>query len=247
MAVVFVLGATGGIGAATARVLRDAGHVVVVGGRDPERTAALGASLDAPAVVVDATDSASVDAAVARVVAEHGRIDGAVSCVGTLLLKAAHHTKDDEWTQTLTVHATSAFFLLRAAVRVMQTQEGGGSIVLTSSAAAQIGLANHEAVAAAKGAIEGLVRAAAASYAARGVRINAVAPGLVRTRLTERITNNPAALSSSLALHPLNRVGEPDDVARAIAFLVDPAQRFVTGQIVGVDGGLATLKTRSAG
>jgi len=118
--------------------------------------------------------------------------------------------------------------------------------VLVSSAAARIGLANHEAIAAAKGAIEGLVRSAAATYAARAVRVNAVAPGLVRSRLTERIVNNDKALAASLALHPLGRVGEPGDVARAIAFLVDPAQSFLTGQILGVDGGLADLKTRAS-
>lgn len=246
MAVVFLLGATGSIGAATARALRARGDTVVLAGRNADKVAALGAALDAPAVVVDALDSAAVDAAIAGVVAAHGRLDGAINCVGSLLLKPAHHTKDDEWAQTLALHASSSFFLLRAAARVMHTQAGGGSVVLVSSAAARIGLANHEAIAAAKGAIEGLVRAAAATYAARGVRINAVAPGLVRSGLTERITNNAAALAASLALHPVGHIGEPDDVARAIAFLVDPAQTFVTGQILGVDGGLADLKTRSA-
>lgn len=245
MAAVLVLGATGAIGGETARLLRRRGDQVLCAGRDAARLAALGGTLDAPTRVVDATDAASVDAAVQEAVDRFGRLDGVVNAVGSLLLKPAHHTRDDEWLQTLTTHATSSFYALRAAVRVMQTQEGGGSVVLVSSAAARIGLANHEAIAAAKGAIEGLVRSAAATYAARQIRVNAVAPGLVRSKLTERIVNNDAALKSSLALHPLGRVGEPDDVARAIAFLVDPAQSFITGQILGVDGGLADLKTRS--
>lgn len=245
MASVLVLGATGAIGGETVRLLRRRGDQVLAAGRDAARLAALAADVDVPTCVVDATDAASVDAAVQDAVARFGRLDGVVNAVGSLLLKPAHHTRDEEWLQTLTTHATSSFYALRAAVRVMQTQEGGGSIVLVSSAAARIGLANHEAIAAAKGAIEGLVRSAAATYAARQIRINAVAPGLVRSKLTERIVNNEAALKASLALHPLGRVGEPDDVARAIAFLVDPAQSFITGQILGVDGGLADLKTRS--
>ncbi|MBM4281509.1 MAG: SDR family oxidoreductase [Deltaproteobacteria bacterium] len=246
MAAVLVVGATGAIGSETVRVLRHRGDAVLCAGRDAGRLAALGAEVDAPTAVVDATDASAIDAAVQDAVARFGRLDGVVNAVGSLLLKPAHHTRDDEWLQTITTHATSSFYVLRAAVRVMQTQEGGGSVVLVSSAAARIGLANHEAIAAAKGAIEGLVRSAAATYAARAVRVNAVAPGLVRSRLTERIVNNDKALAASLALHPLGRVGEPGDVARAIAFLVDPAQSFLTGQILGVDGGLADLKTRAS-
>ena len=242
---VLVLGATGAIGGETVRLLRRRGDHVLCAGRDAGRLEAIGVEVDAPVRVVEATDAAAVDAAVQDAVDRFGRLDGVVNAVGSLLLKPAHHTRDDEWQQTLSTHATSSFYALRAAVRVMQTQEGGGSVVLVSSAAARVGLANHEAIAAAKGAIEGLVRAAAATYAARQIRVNAVAPGLVRSGLTARIVNNEAALKASLALHPLGRVGEPGDVARAIGFLVDPAQSFITGQILGVDGGLADLKTRS--
>jgi NAD(P)-dependent dehydrogenase (short-subunit alcohol dehydrogenase family) len=244
MSAVVVLGATGAIGSATARLLRQRGNHVLLVGRDEARLAALAAEIDAPSMIADATSSAAVEEAVTAAATRFGRIDGAVNCVGSLLLKPAHHTRDDEWATTLATHANSSFFLLRAAVKAMQAGGGGGSIVLVSSAAARIGLANHEAIAAAKGAIEGLVRSAAATYAARGIRVNAVAPGLVRSRLTERIVANDKALAASLALHPLGRIGEPDDVARAITFLLDPAQGFVTGQIIGVDGGLADLKTR---
>jgi NAD(P)-dependent dehydrogenase (short-subunit alcohol dehydrogenase family) len=116
--------------------------------------------------------------------------------------------------------------------------------VLVSSAAAQTGLANHEAIAAAKGGVIGLTRSAAASYARQGVRVNAVAPGLVRTKLTERLTSSPQAEQASLALHALGRLGEPDDVASAIGWLLDPVQSWVTGQVIGIDGGLGSVRAR---
>jgi NAD(P)-dependent dehydrogenase (short-subunit alcohol dehydrogenase family) len=123
-------------------------------------------------------------------------------------------------------------------------ESSGGAIVLVSTAAAAIGLANHEAIAAAKAGVEGLARSAAATYAARRIRVNCVAPGLVRSALTARITGNESALKASLAMHPLGRVGEPADVARALEFLLDPANDWITGQVLGVDGGLGMLKTR---
>jgi NAD(P)-dependent dehydrogenase (short-subunit alcohol dehydrogenase family) len=120
----------------------------------------------------------------------------------------------------------------------------GGSIVLVSSAAARVGLANHEAIAAAKAGVIGLALSAAATYAPRGIRVNCVAPGLVRTPLTSRITENEAALKGSLAMHALGRIGEASDVASAMEWLLDPAQAWVTGQVIGVDGGLASLRPR---
>jgi len=120
----------------------------------------------------------------------------------------------------------------------------GGSIVLASSVATKIGLVNHEAIAAAKGGINGLVLSAAATYASRNIRVNAVAPGLVRTPLAAKLTSNEASLKASMAMHPLGRIGEPDDVASAIAWLLDPKTTWVTGQILGIDGGLGSVRTR---
>jgi 3-oxoacyl-[acyl-carrier protein] reductase len=101
---------------------------------------------------------------------------------------------------------------------------------------------NHEAIAAAKSGIEGLVLSAAATYAAKKIRINAVAPGLVKTPLTERIWKNERSAEASLALHPLQRFGEPNDVAEAILFLASKENSWITGQVLGVDGGLGALK-----
>ena len=117
-------------------------------------------------------------------------------------------------------------------------------MVLLSSAAARIGLANHEAVAAAKAGVIGLTLSAAATYARARIRFNAVAPGLVRTPLSAGLLANELAAKASVAMHPLGRLGEPEDVARAICWLLDPHNDWVTGQVLGVDGGLADVKAR---
>lgn len=116
-----------------------------------------------------------------------------------------------------------------------------------STAAAHVGLANHEAISAAKAGIEGLARSAAATYAARGVRVNVVAPGPVRTPLSARITGSDAALQASLKLHPIGRIGEADNVAAAIAFPVDARNSWVTGQVWPVDGVMSTVRSIPTG
>ena len=173
----------------------------------------------------------------------HGQVDGVVNCAGSLLLKPAHLTSAEEWSETIETNLTSAFAVVRAAGRVMA---GGGSVVLLSSAAARIGLSNHEAIAAAKAGVIGLTLSAAATYSSRGLRVNAVAPGLVSTPMTKRITGNPNASKASAALHALGRLGEAEDVARMIAMLLDPRQSWITGQVFGVDGGLSTVRSRRA-
>lgn len=237
-----ILGAGGGIGSATARLLAERGARLIVAGRSPERLAAIAGETGGTPVSLDATDTSAVAAAVEQAVTDFGQVDGIANCVGSLLLKPAHITSDDEWDETIATNLRSAFAAVRAGARAMRA--GGGSIVLVSSAAAQLGLANHEAIAAAKGGINGLTLAAAASYASSGIRVNAVAPGLVRTPLTERLTANDKAEQASLSMHALGRLGEPKDVAAAIVFLLDPANSWITGQVVGVDGGLGTIRPR---
>ena len=116
--------------------------------------------------------------------------------------------------------------------------------MLLSSAAAAIGLPNHEAIAAAKAGVSGLARSAAATYAPYGIRVNAVSPGLVDTPMSRSITTNELARKASIAMHPLGRLGTADDIAEAICWLLTPQSAWVTGQVIGVDGGLATLKSR---
>ncbi len=238
-----VLGASGGIGSVLTRRLAGQGARLVLAARPSDRLRSLADAVSGHAFELDATQPEQVERCLARAVDLHGRVDGVCNCVGSLLLKPAHLTTDDEWAATLAINLTSAFATVRAGARAMLDR--GGSIVLVSSAAARVGLSNHEAIAAAKAGVIGLTLAAAATYAPRNVRVNCVAPGLVRTPLTARLTAHEASAKASTAMHPLGRLGEPGDVAAALEWLLSPTQSWVTGQAIGIDGGLADLRVRS--
>jgi NAD(P)-dependent dehydrogenase (short-subunit alcohol dehydrogenase family) len=240
---VLVIGGAGGIGSAVARQLVSAGSHVFLAGRSSESLQLLATELGCEWAQVEATDAASVDAVGEAASAALGGLTGVTNCVGSILLKPAHLTTPDDWQATLAANLSTAFHCVRMAGRMLKGT--GGSVVLLSSAAARIGLANHEAVAAAKAGVIGLTLSAAATYARARIRFNAVAPGLVRTPLAAGLLANELAEKASVAMHPLGRLGEPTDVARAICWLLDPQNDWVTGQVLGVDGGLADLKARS--
>lgn len=243
-----IVGATGGIGSELCRTLAACGASLFLGARDAAKLEDLALELrkDHRITVhgfpLDATNSEEVDLFFAKAVATFGSLQGATNLVGSIVLKPAHQTNDYEFNDTILLNLNTAFYVLRAAAKAMMGT--GGSIVLASSVASKIGLVNHEAIAAAKGGVNGLVLAAAATYAGKGIRVNAVAPALVRTPLAHKFTSNELVLKATAALHPLGRIGEPADVATAIAWLLDPATTWVTGQILSLDGGMSSVKLK---
>ena len=243
-----VFGAAGGIGSELCRQLADSGADLLLAGRSSEKLDALAVELIGwrpglyPTFACDATKSEQVEAVFEKAKAEFGDIAGTVNLCGSILLKPGHLTTDAELFETLATNLHTAFFVVRAAAKAMLST--GGSIVLASTVATKIGLTNHEAIAAAKGGVNGLVLSAAATYAPRNIRVNAVAPGLVKTPLAAKITGNELAMKASTAMHPLGRVGEPADVANVIAMLLNPKNAWITGQIIGVDGGLGSIRSK---
>ena len=241
--VMLVVGAAGGIGEALCRRLAAAGVKLVLAGRNEEKLSLLASAIGGDVVPLDARNFEAMNDVVKAAVERHGKLDGAVNLAGSIVLKPAHATSSVEFDELIATNLRTAFSLVRAAAPAMG-RSGGGSLVLMSSAAARIGLANHDALAAAKAGVIGLALSASATYASRDVRINVVAPGLVRTPLAARLVSNEASLKASEAMHALGRIGEPDDVASLIEYLLDPAHRWITGQVFGVDGGLGTVRAR---
>lgn len=238
---VLILGATGGIGRALAVDLRANGVTPLLAARREEGLRALGDELDAPWRVVDARDSAQVDALLAwadEAAAGAGSLCGVVHAVGSILLKPGHRTTDAEWSEVIAQNLSSAFYVVRAAAPRLSVR--GGAIVLFSSAVTRVGMVNHEAITAAKAGVEGLARASAATWAAKGVRVNVIAPGLVDTPLAAHLTRPGPSLDASVKMHPLGRIGRPDDLIPATrAALFSP---WMTAQVIAVDGGLSGLK-----
>ncbi|MDX2146861.1 MAG: SDR family oxidoreductase [Planctomycetota bacterium] len=250
---VLVIGATGGIGAALCRRMASRGWSIFMAARHEDSLRALEGSLresisrDAGAASIhwtalDATQPGAIESAADQALTQLGRIDAIVNLVGSILLKPAHQTTDAELDLTLRLNLFTAFACVRAAARTMRTS--GGSVVLMGTAAARAGLPNHEAIAAAKGAVAGLALSAAATYAPQNIRVNVVAPGLVDTPMASGITASEVALQASIAMHALGRIGNPREVASLIEWLVSSDASWVTGQIFGIDGGLASVRPR---
>ena len=244
MRVALVTGGASGIGRATAVMLAALGDQVAVADLDRDAAETVAAELGGGAIGigVDVTDPAQVDAMVARTVAELGRLDLAVNSAGVpSALAFVPDVSDELWALTIGVNLTGVFHSLRAEIPAM-LDSGGGAIVNIASAAGGMGVPGMSAYAASKAGVISLTRSAALEYARKGVRVNAVLPGTVRTPMLEGfVGGNEDALKAMGKTAPMGRLATPEEIAGTIVFLCSDAASYMTGHALAADGGaLAT-------
>ena len=237
---ILIYGAAGGIGAATARLLHARGHALHLVGRKAETLVPLAAELQAGHTIGDVTDSHLF----ARATQDAGEVlDGLVYAVGSINLKPLQRLTEADFLRDYTLNALGAALAVQAAAPVLRKSEQGASVVLFSSIAATQGFGFHASIGMAKGAVQGLTLALAAELAPR-IRVNAIAPSLTRTPLAAALLSNEQTAANIAALHPLPRLGTPEDVAQLAAFLIGPDSSWMTGQVLGLDGGRSTLRPK---
>lgn len=235
-----ITGASGGVAHALAQQLRADGWRLALAGRDRSRIES-----ESSDVVVE-TDVSTQDGAalaVERAAEAFDRPpDALVNCAGGIVIAALARTSEQQYRGCLAANLDTAFFLARAYAPMISKSDRGGSMVLFSSVAAGMGVGNHAAIAIAKGGVEALVRSLAADFSSGGLRVNAIAPGLMETPMTERMLSNDAARKQIAAQYPLGRHGEAEDAARLAAWLISDQSSWITGQIIGLDGGFSAVR-----
>jgi NAD(P)-dependent dehydrogenase (short-subunit alcohol dehydrogenase family) len=235
---VLVTGASGGIGRELARLLTERGWRVAAVGRDLARLSDVPAELR---IAADVTTPEGATQALAAAQAGFGEAPSALAhAVGSTLIAPLARTRAEAFRDVMRVNLDSAFFTLQAWVAARAGQ--AGAAVFASSVVARIGVANHEAIAAAKGGVEALVRAAAATHAAQGLRVNAVAPGMTDTPMTAGMLRLPAMRDAAARQYPLGGVQAAGDVAGVMAWLLGPEAARLTGQVIAVDGGFTAIR-----
>ncbi len=255
--VALVTGARGGIGAELVARLRSAGHRVAAVGRD---AATLGTVSADAHLAFDTTTPEGAAAAIAACRTELGATPTWLAhCVGSTLIAPLHRTTALQYRELMRVNLDSAVYMLQAWIEAMRAGgDGGGSgspvsgsgridgiggaAVFASSVVARIGVANHEAIAAAKGGVEALVRSAAATYAPLRLRVNAVAPGMTETPMTASMLRVEAMREGAGKQYPLGGVQTAAQVADAMAWLLSDGAARITGQVIAVDGGFTTVR-----
>lgn len=240
--VALITGATRGIGLAIARAYGRAGAKLVISSEsqaDCERVAAelAGEGIEACALAADLADQAAVQALADAAQARHGRIDALVCNAGV----APHmgplaSASAAQWDLTLTVNLRSALWLTNALLPDMAAR-GGGSVVLMASIAGVRGNRGLGLYGLSKAALAQLARNLAVEWGPSNIRVNAISPGVIHTEFARPLTDNPAVMDKRLALTPLRRVGQPDEVAALALLLAAPGGAFITGQNLVVDGG----------
>lgn len=240
--VALVTGAANGIGRATAARLHADGFQVVAIDRDGDRLATLCDGLDGriASLVQDVAAEDAPQAIVRKALDTFGRVDVLANIAGIGAAKEAGLTSDAEFDRFVATNLRSVFRLSREALAHMQA---GAAIVSVSSTFGLVGFPQSSSYAATKAAIIGLTRQMAVDYGPRGIRVNAVAPGLIATPLTrERIATNPLYRTLLIRGTPFPRIGDPRDVAAAIAFLCSDDAGFINGQVLAVDGGWSATR-----
>ena len=236
--IALITGASGGIGRALAHRLHSQGIRVAAVGRDASRLAGVDA---AARIVADTTAPEGAALAVAACQEALGAAPMLLAhCVGSTLIAPLHRTRIEAYREVMRVNLDSAVFMLQAWIAGLQGRPGAA--VFASSVVARIGVANHEAIAAAKGGVEALVRSAAATYASQGVRVNAVAPGMTETPMTAGMLKMPAMREGAARQYPLGGVQSADQVSDVMAWLLGDGAARLTGQVIAVDGGFTTVR-----
>lgn len=235
---VLVSGAGSGIGLATAAVLAAQGAAVAGVVQHEDQAQALRAQVPhATLFVQDLLDTAACAALPERAAQALGGLDGLACCAGIFYKKGSDDTTLDEWRHTLALNLESTFLLTRAAIAAMRQRSVAGSVVVISSQIGHVGHARGAAYAASKAGLNGMVRSLALEWAPEGIRLNAVGPGPVETAMVAGVLADPAALQAMRASIPLGRLGQPQEIAELVSFLLSDRASFITGQLICADGG----------
>jgi NAD(P)-dependent dehydrogenase (short-subunit alcohol dehydrogenase family) len=245
--VVVITGAAQGIGAACGRQLACGGARVALWDTDLRQAQALAgelraAGVDSQAMACDVSSKAQVDAALVATLAHFGRVDGLVNNAGIFRAAAFLDVSEADWDAVISVNLKGSFLVGQAVARQMAHQGQGGAIVNMSSVNASLAIADIASYNASKGGINQLTRAMALALADLRIRVNAVAPGTIATELARQaVLTDEASRRKVLGRTPMKRLGEPEEVADVVAFLLSDAARYMTGEIVHVDGGRMAL------
>jgi NAD(P)-dependent dehydrogenase (short-subunit alcohol dehydrogenase family) len=239
MGTYLIFGANGGIGEAIARTLHAAGHTLHLAGRNGDAIASLASELGAGHTVCDVM----TDDGPAKAVTQAGDdLAGLVYAVGSINLKPLGKLTEDDFVNDFKLNALGAAKAIQAAQPALNAGNGGAVLLFSTIAVGQ-GFSAHASVSMAKGAVEGLVRAAGTELAPK-VRINAIAPSLVETPLAKPMTSSDQMVKAIAGMHALPRIGTPDDIAAMAEILLTEKGSWISGQVIGVDGGRSRLRVK---